>query len=65
MVVRSLDVTKDSFHPLEEGEKILGPKVPYLNIIGSLLYLANCKQTDKAFAVNLLAIYNAAPTKRH
>ena len=30
MVVRSLDVAKDSFRPLEEGEEILGPEVPYL-----------------------------------
>ena len=41
MVVRYLDVTKDPFRPLEEGEEILGPEVPYLSAIGALLYLAN------------------------
>ena len=65
MVVRSLDVTKDPFRPLEEGEEILGPEVPYLSAIGALLYLANNTRPDIAFSVNLLARYSAAPTQRH
>ena len=28
MVVRSLEMEKDQFRPQEEGEEILGPKVP-------------------------------------
>ena len=38
MVVRSLDSKNDPFHPKEDGEIILGPKVPYLSVIGVLLY---------------------------
>jgi hypothetical protein len=51
MVVRSLEV--------------LGPEVPYLSVIGALMYLANYMTPDIAFAVNLLARYSAAPTRRH
>jgi len=29
------------------------------------MYLANCTRLDIAFAVNLLARYSAAPTRRH
>ena len=38
MVVRSLEPHKDSFRPKEPDEEILGPKVPYLNAIGALMY---------------------------
>ncbi|KAK1571786.1 hypothetical protein Q3G72_022923 [Acer saccharum] len=65
MVVRNLDPKKDPFRPLEDGEKILGPEVPYLNAIGALLYLAQCTRPDIAFSVNLLAIFSSAPTRRH
>ena len=40
MVVRSLDVKKDSFHPQECNKEILGPEIPYLSAIGALMYLA-------------------------
>ena len=65
MVVRSLDVHKDLFRPLEEGEEVLGPEFPYLSAIGALLNLANCTRPDIAFSVNLLARHSAAPTVRH
>ena len=66
MVVRSLDIEKDPFRPREEEEEeILGPHVPYLSVIGALMYLANSTRPDIAFAVNLLARHSAAPTKRH
>jgi len=65
MVVRSLDVVKDPFRPCEESEQILGPEVPYFSAIGALMYLANCTRPDIAFAVNLLARFSSAPTKRH
>ena len=65
MVVRNLDPKKDPFRPLEDGEKILGPEVPYLNAIGALLYLAQCTRPDITFSVNLLARFSSAPTRRH
>ena len=64
-VVRNLDPKKDPFRPLEDGEKILGPEVPYLNAFGALLYLAQCTRPDIAFSVNLLARFSSAPTWRH
>jgi hypothetical protein len=65
MVILSLDLNKDPFTPRDEGEGILGPKVPYLSAIGALMYLANSTQLDITFAVNLLAINSAIPTERH
>ena len=65
MVMRSLDVIKDPFRPLEEGEEILDPEVSYLSVIGALLYLANNTHPDVAFSINLLARYSATPTHRH
>lgn len=65
MVVRSLDVEKDPFRPKEEDEKLLEPEYPYLSVIGALMYLANGTRPDIAFAVNLLARFSSAPTKRH
>ena len=65
MVGRSLDVKKNPFRPQEEDEETLGPKVPYFSAIGALMYLANCTRPDIAFAVNLLARYSSAQTRRH
>ena len=65
MVVRALKVDTDTFRPCEENEEILGPEVPYLNAIGALMYLTNCTRPDISFAVNLLARFSSAPTKRH
>jgi hypothetical protein len=65
MIVRSLEADKDPFRPKEEDEQGLGPEVPYFSAIGALMYLENCTRPDIAFAVNLLARYNTAPTRRH
>ena len=62
MIVRSLDVKKDPFHPKEEHEALLGLKVPYLSVIDALLYLAQCTRPNIAFLVNLLARFNSALT---
>ena len=62
MVVRSLDVKKDPFHPCEMGEELLSLEVPYLSVIGALMYLANYTHQDIAFPVTLLARYNSTPT---
>jgi len=53
MLVRSLEIGKDPFRPRDVGEKMLGPGIPYLSVIGALMYLANCTKPDIAFAVNL------------
>ena len=65
MVVRSLDVKNDSFRPCEKYEELLGPEVPYLSVIGALMYLVNCTHSDITFSINLLARYSFAPTRRH
>ncbi|KAL8097292.1 hypothetical protein AgCh_030429 [Apium graveolens] len=65
MVVRSLEVEKDPFHPRKQDEEALGPEVPYLSIIGALMYLTNNTRPDIEFAVNLLAIFSSDSTKRH
>ena len=56
---------KNPFRPKKDTEDILGPEVPYLSVIGALLYLANCIRLDIAFAVNLLARFSTSPTMRH
>ena len=65
MVVRLLEPHKDPFRPKELDEKILGPEVPYLNAIGTLMYLAQCTRPDITFAVNLLVRFSFEPTRRH
>ncbi|CAM8886911.1 unnamed protein product [Rhodiola kirilowii] len=65
MVVRSLDVNKDPFRPCKDSEEILGSEVPYFSAIGALMYLTNCTRPNISFAVNLLARFSSAPTKRH
>lgn len=62
MVVRSLEMNKDSFRPLEESEEILDPKIPYLIATGALMYLANAARPDITFSINLLARYCSSPT---
>ncbi|XP_047250127.1 secreted RxLR effector protein 161-like [Capsicum annuum] len=65
IVVQLLDVSKDPFRPVEEGEEILSPEVPYLSAIRALMYLANATRSDIAFSVNLLARYSSSPTRRY
>ncbi|XP_048503078.1 secreted RxLR effector protein 161-like [Beta vulgaris subsp. vulgaris] len=65
MVVRRLKIDEDPFRPMEEGEDILGPEVPYLSAIGALMYLAINTRPDIAFSINLLARYSSEPTNRH
>ena len=62
MVVRSLDIEKDPSRPREKDEKQLGPEVPYLSIIGTLMYLAKYTCLDISFAVNLVARHDYSPT---
>ena len=55
MVVHYLDVEKDPFRPRDDVEEILGLEVPYLSVVGALMYLKDCTKPDLTFAVNLLA----------
>jgi hypothetical protein len=41
MVVRSLDGKKDILRSWEDNEELFVPEVPYLNVIGKLMYLGN------------------------
>ena len=42
MVVCSLEVNDDIFHFKKENKELCGPKVQELNVIVTLIYLANC-----------------------
>ena len=64
-VVRSLDVKNDLFCPCEKGEGLLGLEIPYLNVIGAFMYLANYTRPDIAFSVNLLTRFSSTPIIRH
>ena len=44
---------------------MLGPEIPYLSVIGALMYLVNCTRPDIAIAMNLLVRHSADPTRRH
>ena len=59
----SLDIKKDRFSLKEDNEELLGPGVPYLSVIGALIYLANCTRPNIAFVVNLLARHSLYPLK--
>ena len=41
MVIRTIDMEKVPFRPRDDDEEVLGPQVPYLSVIGALMYLAN------------------------
>ena len=59
MIVRSLDIKKDSFCPKEDDEVVFGSEVSYLSAIGALLYLAQCTRPYIVFSVNLLVRYSS------
>jgi hypothetical protein len=46
MVDWSLDVKKDHFCPQEEYKEIYGLKVPYISVIGIMMYFANCIKSN-------------------
>ena len=52
----------DLFHPCENNEKLLGPEVSYLSVIGAFMYLVKCTHPNIAFSVNLLVRYSYALT---
>ena len=64
IIVYSLDMKNDPFRPCEKVEELLSSEVPYLSVIGTLMYLANCTRSYIAFSINLLFMYNSAPIQR-
>lgn len=63
MIVKSLDVDKNPFRPEEKDEKLLGPEIPFLSIIRTIIYLAKYTLPDVGFVVNSLARYSSLPTQ--
>ena len=62
MIVHSLEVKNKLLCPKEDNEELLGLEVPYYNVIGVPMNLANYTQPDIAFLVNLLARYRSTLT---
>ncbi|GJY02098.1 hypothetical protein Tco_0360250 [Tanacetum coccineum] len=65
IVVRTVNVKDDYFQPTNDDEEILCQKVPYLNAMGALLFLASHTRLDISFELNLLARYSSCLTRRH
>ena len=65
MIVYSLEVKNKLLCPKEDNEELLGLEVPYYNVIGVPMNLANYTQPDIAFLVNLLVKYSSTPPQRH
>lgn len=40
-------------------------KVPYINAVGALMYLATCTRPDIAYTVSKLAQFNTNPGRQH
>ncbi|UYV80202.1 hypothetical protein LAZ67_18001996 [Cordylochernes scorpioides] len=51
--------------PTDEEEKERMKAIPYRELIGSLLYLANCTRPDLMFSVTRLAQFASNPGRRH
>lgn len=47
------------------SEHIPDPRIPYQNLIGSLMYLSVCTRPDIAYAVNHLSQFNSCYTEEH
>ncbi|UYV78997.1 hypothetical protein LAZ67_17000580, partial [Cordylochernes scorpioides] len=60
----SIPITKKDF-PTTDKEKDEIKHVPYRELIGSLLYLANSSRPDMTFAVTKLAQFCSNPGERH
>ena len=65
MIVYSLEVKNDLLCPKEDNEELLGLKVPYYNVSGVLMNLANYTRPNIALLVNLLVRYSSTPTRRY
>ena len=46
MIVHSLEVKNDLFYPKKDNEELLDLEIPYLSVIGALMYLVNYTRLD-------------------
>ena len=51
--------------PSDAQERAEMGKLPYINAVGALMYLATCTRPDIAFTVSQLARFNSNPGKQH
>ena len=51
--------------PSDAQERTEMSKLPYINAVGALMYLATCTRPDIAFTVSQLARFNSNPGKQH
>lgn len=63
MLVRSFDPKKEPFYSKEDGEQVLDVEVTYMNVIDTLMYLAQCIRLNITFAESLLARFCSKPTR--
>ena len=61
----SLEADKDIIRPQEDNEEVLGPEIPYLGVVGALMYLVNNTRPNITFVVNLLARFSSALMDKH
>lgn len=60
MIVRSLDVNKDPFHPYEDDEELFGLEVPYISVVGVLMCLAHHTRLGIAYVVSLSVRFSSS-----
>lgn len=66
IIVWSFDINIDPFQPQKIDEELLiSHKIPYLIVIGVLLYLTNKVRSNICFTISLLAKFISFPTRRH
>ena len=51
--------------PKTEEEKEYMSKIPYKNIVGSIIYVMMCTRPDLSYAVNVVSRFMSNPGKEH
>ena len=65
MVVKSLNVKNDILRPHKDNEQFIGPEVPYLGAIETIMYFANCSRLVISFTTNILVKFSSYTTRRY